>query len=406
MTTGALASRLLRSVRHRDYRLFLTAQAVSVLGTWMQNVAQAWLVYRLTGSSFMLGLVSFAGLLPILLVGLWGGVVADRVSRHRLTLVTHGAALVLALTLAVLTLTDRVAVWHVLVLAFLLGITHAFGLPARHSFIAQLVPKGDLPNAIALHSTVFNSARFLGPTLAGWVVLVADEGVVFALNALSYGVFLVLVSRIPAVHQPPPGAGSAWGRMREGLGHAWRDRGIRSVLFLIALAGFLGSPYVVLMPVFADEVFAGGPETLGLLVGAAGAGSLAGALMLAQRADAGNLDRILGGAGVAAGIGLLAFSALDSRWLAFMVLPVVGFSLTTLGAGGNTLIQLLVPDALRGRVVSLFSVTFLGLAPLGNLLSGSLAEVLGVQTTVALLGGLCLAGALAYLGLAPRAEPA
>ena len=400
--TLPFGQRLLRSLRHRDYRLYFTAQSVSLIGTWMQNVAQAWLVYRLTDSSLMLGLTSFLSLLPIMLGGLFGGVLADRASRYNVAINTHRIAMLQAFVLGGLTLAGWVQVWHVMALAVVLGATHAFGMPARHAFVAEIVPKEDLPNAIALHSTAFNAARFVGPMLAGLVVLVANEGLVFILNGLSYVFFLFVMRRIAprrTVVEATSRSFNAW--MLQGLRYAWSSVNIRAALIMVGLAGLVGAPHEVLMPVMAAKVFHGGAGTLGLLLGAAGAGSLLGALTLAHRTDMNGLDRTIGQAGLMAGVSMAAFSTSHHLSLSMAVLVVVGFSLTTLVASSNTLIQLLVPDELRGRIITLFSVIFMGASPIGNLLAGALTEVIPVTSTVLFYGGACAMTSALYLYLAP-----
>ena len=397
------SQRLLRSLHHREFRLYFIAQSVSVIGTWMQNVAQAWLVYRLTGSSLMLGLVSFLSLIPILLGGLFGGVLADRVSRYSIAVGTHRLAMVQAFILGGLALTGWIQVWHIMVLALVLGTTHALGMPARHAFVAEIVPREDLPNAIALHSTAFNAARFLGPALAGWIVLVSSEGLVFILNGISYLIFLLIMRRItPQQSTANTTSLSLHDWMQQGLRYAWNTVNIRAALVMVGLVGLVGTPHAVLMPVIADQVFQGGPGTLGLLLGAAGAGSLVGALALAYRANANGLDRVIGVAGIAAGIALAGFSASHILWLSMATLMLVGFCLTTLVASSNMLIQLLVPDELRGRVISLFSVTFLGASPIGNLIAGALTESIAVTSTVLGYSIICATASLLYLYLTPR----
>jgi len=396
--------RLLRSLHHHEFRLYFSAQAVSVIGTWMQNVAQAWLVYRLTGSSLMLGVASSAGLLPILLGGLYGGVLADRISRHRLSVLSHRVAMLQAFALGLLTLLDLVEVWHVIFFAVILGTTHAIGMPARHAFISEIVPKQDLTNAIALHSAAFNAARFIGPVLAGWIVYIANEGIVFVLNGFTYLFFLLVLRKITPRQPSNEASGKSvkyW--IKQGIIYAWQHTSIRAALFMVAMAGLVGTPHAVLMPVIADRVFHGGPGTLGMLLGAAGVGSLLGALVLAHRSSVQGLDTVIGITGLLAGIALMIFSGLTALWMAMLILTLVGFCLTTLVASSNTLIQLIVPDDLRGRVISLFSVAFIGASPIGNLLAGALAESIAITTTVLAYGAICALLSSIYLLVVPRA---
>lgn len=383
---------LTRSLRHRNFRLYFFGQILSLLGTWMQSVAQAWLVYRLTDSSFMLGLVSFLNLAPVLVLGLAAGAVADRYSRYRLFWTTQTLAMLQAFVLGALTLSGYVQVNHILVLAALLGIIHAFEIPARHALVAGLVDRAELPNAIGLNSSLFNLARFLGPALAGVLIALLGEGPLFILNGLSFLTVLLALAAMrprPAMHVRHTGGGGPWA----GLRFAWRQRPLRYALALVALVSLAGTPYLVLMPVFARDVFGGGAQQLGLLVGAAGFGALLGALRLAQREHHQGLERVIVVSGVLAGIGLLLFSQADSFVFALATLPVTGFAITSLVATTNTFLQLEAEDGLRGRLMSLFSMVFLGFAPLGNLLAGSVAQHIGAPRTVAACGVICLIGA-------------
>jgi MFS family permease len=395
-------ARTLRSLRHRNYRLYYLGQLVSMNGTWMQNVAQAWLVYSMTQSSLMLGLVAFFGLLPMLLFGLIGGVLADRISRRRLLIAAQVLAMAQALSLGLLTVAGLVQVWHIIVLAVLLGLVQAFETPARHSFVAEMVPREDLPNAVALNASVFNIARFVGPALAGWLVAVLGPGPVFLVNGASFLAVLVvlLMMRLPEPAVPRPG-GSTLAHLVEGLRFAWGHAPIRVGLMMVALVSMSGTPHVVLMPVLAQEVFGGGPQTLGMLLAAAGAGALAGALRLAHRTGATG-PGLIGGAGILAGLALLLLSAVTQFALALAVLAAMGFALTSVFASTNAFIQLAVPDRLRGRIMALFAVIFIGLMPVGSLIAGSTAHFIGAQPTIALFGGVCIAGAALFVWRAPR----
>lgn len=400
---------IFRSLRHPNYRRYYLGQLVSLNGTWMQNVAQAWLVYRLTESSFMLGLVAFCSLVPVLVLSLYGGVLADRADRWRLLVGAHALGMAQALVLAALTLSGVVAPWHIIVLALILGSVHALEMPARHSFIAEMVPREDLPNAIALNSSAFNVARFAGPALAGWLVALVGEGWVFALNALSFVAILwALASMQRVVRAPVHGHGSVWSRIREAVGFAGTDATVRAGLLMVALMSLVAASITVLMPVFAREVFGGGAEVLGVLLGAMGAGSLFGAIRLAQRASAEGLERVIGTAGVVASAALAVFSWITDVGLGLPLLIVIGFCQTTLVAAINTLIQLQVPDALRGRTMSLFSMIFIGLMPVGSLTAGTLGQYLDVTTTSRLFAALGIVGSaifLARVASAARREP-
>src|SRR5580704_10613144 len=281
---GGVASRTLRALRHRNFQLFIGGQMISVIGTWMQSVAQSWLVYRITGSPAMLGLVSFAGQIPIFLMSPVAGYAADRFNRHRMVIATQTASMVLALALAALTLTGRVKVWEIFVLSTLLGVTNAFDIPARQSFLVEMVGREDLMNAIALNSSMFNGARIIGPAIAGILVAKIGEGWCFFANGVSYvaviwGLLLMKVDPF----RPTPATMSALETIREGFQYVGRNVPIRAIIILIAIVSFAGMPYTVLMPIFADRVLNVGPQGLGLLMGATGVGALGGALLLASR---------------------------------------------------------------------------------------------------------------------------
>lgn len=377
----------LRALAHRPYRRYFIGQLISLHGTWMQSVAQSWLVYRLTGSSLMLGLVSFVSLAPVLFFGLWGGVLADRLPRRGLFIAAQVLALLQALTLAGLTWSGAVSVAWVLGLAALLGLVHALEMPVRHAYIAGLVPREDLACAVAINSGTFNLARFLGPAIAGLVIAHWGEAPAFAINALSFAAVILALSGLPAT----PADDRRRGGVLDGLRHVRGDPCLRRTLLRVVSASLIGVPYLVLMPVFAEQVFGGGPQTLGWLMGGAGLGALLAALRLATHRDAGaRLPHDMREAGILGGLGLQLFAL--TPWLpaALPLTAVIGFALTTLVASANTYLQLHAPDGLRGRVMAVFSVAFIGLAPVGNLLAGALAEVLGAGLTVALFGG-CLA---------------
>lgn len=394
-----------RSLRHRSFRLYFLGQVFSLHGTWMQNVAQAWLVYRLTGSSAMLGLVAFCSLIPVLLFALYGGVLADRYNRRRLLFTAHSLSMIQALLLAALTLTGAVQPWHIVVLALMLGFVHALEMPARHSLVAELVPRSDLSNAVALNSSAFNVARFLGPSLAGILVAAVGEGWVFVVNGLSFTAILaaLVAIRVPLHAAEGPRAGVR-SYIREALRFAGRQPHVRAGLLLISVMSTVAAATTVLMPVFAKEEFGGGSVELGWLLGAMGLGSLVGALRLAQRTDHTGIDRVIGVAGVAAGLALLLFAWFDRLFVGLAILTIVGFCHTTLVASTNTMIQLVVEDRLRGRVMSLFATVFIGLMPIGSLSAGGLAHFLGAPLTLAGFGVLSLLGSVLFLVRAPRYE--
>ncbi|GFK93616.1 Enterobactin exporter EntS [Fundidesulfovibrio magnetotacticus] len=398
---GAVWRTLSRSLRHRDYRLFFTGQLISLVGTWMQQVAQGWLVYRLTGSSLSLGLVGFAGQFPVFLFSLLGGVAADRFDRRALLVWTQAASMVQAGLMAWLAFSGRAEVWQVLCLAFFLGTVNAVDVPTRQSFMVELVGLEDLHNAIALNSSLFNTARIVGPSVAGFLLAAVGEGWCFTLNALSFLAVIACLLRMTSRRKPAPEAGgSVWERLREGLAFAWGEARVRLVLCLVTAASVTGVSYVVLMPVFARDVLGGGPGNLGLLMASAGAGSLAAALTLAARGRGRGVGRFayFGMTGLGASLALFANS--ESFALSAALLVPVGYCTIASMASCNTILQLLSPDRLRGRVMALYSMMFLGMAPFGALLAGSLAQLLGAPAAVTACGLTCLAvSAVAGRGL-------
>lgn len=386
---------MLRSLRHRNFRLFYAGQLVSLSGTWMQTLAQSWLMYRLTESATWLGFAGAASLLPSLFLGLYGGVLADRVPRLRLLVLAQMLAMLQAFVFAGLTLLGHVQPWHILVLAFLLGVVQAFELPARQSFLSELVPRADLPNAIALNASLFHLARFIGPAIAGVMVVAVGEGWVFFVNGLT---FIAVLLGLLAMRLPRMAGGAVGGlhALREGLAFAWGERTIRATVAFVASVSLVGSSAVVLMPVFAASVFRSGAHSLGLLMASMGIGALAAALTLARRKDAAGLERNIGIAGLAGGAALALFAATPSLAAALLVLPVVSFSVTTALASGNTLIQVAVPDRLRGRVMSMFTVAVQGALPLGQLVVGASADRIGAPLAVTLCGALLFCAAVFY----------
>ncbi len=385
---------MLRALRHRNFKLFFFGQLLSLPGTWIQMVAQSWLIYRLTDSAALLGLAGFASQFPVFLIAPLGGAVADRFSRHRLLVATQVASALLALGLAALTLSGQVAVWHVLTLASLLGVVNGFDLPARQAFTVQLVGRQDLPNAIALNSSAFNAARLIGPAIAGVLVAAAGEGWCFLLNGVSYATVLgaLLAMRLTATERSVH-SGSMLAHIVDGVRYVRGHLPIRSLL-LLGMISLAGMPYAVLMPVFADRILGGGPQGLGILMGCAGGGALVGALLLAARRSPRGLGGWVPWAAFGFGLGLVGFSFSRSFWLSGALLVPTGFAMMVQMASSNTLLQMMVPDALRGRVMSLYSMTFMGMAPIGSLLAGSLAEVIGAPATVAGGGALCMLAAV------------
>ncbi len=387
----------LRGLRRRNYRLFFGGQFISLIGTWMQAVAQSWLVYRLTNSAAMLGFVGFAGQIPVFLLASVGGSTADRYNRHRILLATQTTAMLLAFILAALTLTGRVQVWHIFILASSLGLVNAFDVPTRQAFAVDMVGRNDLINAIALNSSMINGARMVGPAIAGLLVASVGEGWCFLLNAISYLAVIagLLMMTVDAqVRVPLPG--SALASILEGFRYVRHNRPIRTLLLLLGLVSLMGMPYAVLMPIFADQILHGGPKGLGLLMGASGFGALIGAVTLATKKGIRGLGRWIAFSAAGFGLGLILFSQSRSFPFSMALLAPVGFSMMIEMAASNTLIQSLVRDEFRGRVMALYAMMFMGMAPFGSLLAGALAHRIGAPSTVMLGGAVCMAGAAVF----------
>jgi len=395
--SAAALSRLattLRALRHRNFQLFFSGQLISLIGTWMQTVAQAWLVYRMTKSALLLGSVGFASQIPVFLVAPFGGITADRVNRQRLVIATQTASMILAGILAALTLSGHVHVWHIFVLAGLLGVVNAFDIPGRQSFLVDMVGKEDLMNAIALNSSMFNGARVIGPAIAGVLVAKIGEGWCFAANSISY-IAVIVGLLLMRVHSAPRASKhSPIEDIVEGFRWANQTRIIRALLLLLGLVSLVGMPYTVLMPIFADQILHGGALGLGVLMGATGVGALFGALTLAAKTGVKGLGRWVAFACGSFGISLFLFSFSRSFWLSVALLLPAGYSMMLQMACSNTLVQTIVPDQLRGRVMSLYSMMFMGMAPFGAFFGGALAHHIGAPVTVAAGGVACVIGAI------------
>jgi MFS family permease len=383
-----------RALKHRNFQLFFGGQIISLIGTWMQTVAQAWLIYRLTDSGALLGVLGFVGQIPIFLLSPLAGLAADRWPRQRVVIATQSVSMVLAFMLAALTMTGRIRVWEIIGLATLLGIVNAFDVPARQSFMIEMVGREDLINAIALNSSMFNLARVAGPAIAAGLVAVVGEGWCFLLNGLSYlaviaGLFLMRIEKRMAAHD----GAAPLEKLREGLRFARHTKPIRALLVLVAIVSFMALPYTVLMPIFAVQILHGGVNAYGWLMGAVGFGAMFGALALAMRHELRGLGRVVAYAATGLGASLVLFSASHWFWVSFIILIVSGFTMMMQFTATNTLIQSMVPDQLRGRVMSLYSMMFLGMSPFGSLLAGALADRIGAPVTMA-IGGLasCLGG--------------
>ncbi|PYS51686.1 MAG: MFS transporter [Acidobacteria bacterium] len=388
---------MLRALSHRNYKLFFSGQSISLIGTWMTRIATSWLVYRLTGSALLLGVVGFSGQIPSFLLAPFAGVLVDRWSRHRLLVATQVLSLLQSLALAVLTLTGIIKIWHVIVLSIFQGLINAFDMPARQAFVVEMVERReDLANAIALNSSMVNAARLLGPSIGGVIIAAVGEGWCFMIDAISYVAViasLLLMKITPRVTERIREA-KMLRQLNEGWKYASRFAPIRNILLLLALVSLVGMPYTVLMPVFANDILKGGPSTLGLLMAASGVGALAGALLLAARRSVLGLGKFIPLTAAAFGAGLIAFSFSRVLWLSLVLMIVTGLGFMVQMAASNTVLQTIVEEDKRGRVMSFYTMAFMGTAPFGSLLAGSVAERIGAPYTL-LFGGLgCILGAV------------
>lgn len=387
-----------RALRHRNFRLFFGGQSISLIGTWMTRIATAWLVYRLTKSALLLGTVSFVGQIPTFLIAPFAGVLVDRTNRRTVLIWTQTLAMLQSLSLAVLTLTHRVTIHEILVLSAFQGVINAFDMPGRQAFMVQMVgDRKDLSNAIAINSSMVNLARLIGPSLAGLVIAATNEGWCFFIDGVSYIAVIVslLLMRV-SVTAVERASVSMVEQLREGWAYVSTSIPVRSILLLFALVSLMGMPYVVLMPVFAVQVLNGGAHTLGFLMGAAGVGALASALSLVLRKSVRGLLKMLPIAAASFGAGLFLFGLSHVLWLSLVLMVVVGFGMMQGLTASNTIIQTLVPEAMRGRAMSYYTAAFVGMAPFGSLLAGALAHWIGAPHTVMITGGCCIGGAALF----------
>ena len=394
----------LRALKHRNFRLFTWGQSISLLGSWMQQVAMGWLVYRLTNSAFLLGLVAFAAQGPTFFLAPVAGVLADRSNRHRIVVVTQLLMMVQAVVLTVLVFTGAIQFWHVLVLSAFFGCASAFDIPARQSFLLEMVEsREDLANAIALNSSMFNAARLVGPAIAGFIIAQFGEDVTFLLNALSYAAVigaLMAMTVAPRVIAAP--TSNILTNLKEGFSYSFGFEPIRDVLILVATAALFGVPFSVLMPVFAVNTLNGDARTLGLLMSATGLGALGGALYLAARESVRGLSRVITAATSLFGAALVGVAFSRSVPLSLLLLTLAGFGMMVQMAASNTFLQTVAEDDKRGRVISLYTMAYIGVAPLGSILAGALAERLSAPATIGVGGGVCILAALLFMRRIPR----
>ncbi|HTZ90742.1 MAG TPA: MFS transporter [Alloacidobacterium sp.] len=385
-----------RALRHRNFRLFFGGQSISLIGTWMTRIATAWLVYRLTKSSLLLGTVSFAGQIPTFLLAPFAGVLVDRMDRRRVLIWTQTLAMLQSLALAALTLTKVINIHEVLALSVFQGLINAFDMPGRQAFMVQMVEdRGDLSNAIAINSSMVNLARLIGPSLAGLVIAATNEGWCFLIDGISYiAVILSLLMMHVQAGTVKRAAASMVDQLKEGWAYVSSFVPIRTILLLFALVSLMGMPFVVLMPVFAAQVLHGGPHTLGFLMGALGVGALISALSLVLRKSVRGLLKMIPISAAVFGIGLVSFGLSHVQWLSMLLMLVTGFGMMQGMTASNTIIQTLVPEDRRGRVMSYYTVAFVGMAPFGSLLAGALGHTIGSPRTVMVSGVACILGAM------------
>jgi MFS family permease len=399
---GQLA--LLRALGSRNYRLFFSGQSVSLIGTWMTRIATSWLVYRLSHSAFLLGVASFAGQIPLFFLAPLAGVWVDRWNRHKTLIATQTLSMLQSFALALLALTHWITVADIILLSLFQGVVNAVDMPARQAFVVQMVDRReDLPNAIALNSSIVNAARLIGPALAGVVIAAIGEGYCFLIDGISYGAVILslLLMRLPQT--APRGAPK---RVIEELADGWdyvvHSVPIRSILLLLAAVSLLGMPYTVLMPIFATGVLHGGPDTLGDLMAATGVGALVGAVALASRRTVVGLGRVIPVSAGLFGAALVGFGLSKIFWLSMGLLLVAGFGMMRHLAASNTILQTILEEEKRGRVMSFYAMAFQGMAPFGSLLAGVIAAQIGAPETVMLSGALCMAGAAIFARALPR----
>ena len=400
--TDAAPRGIVRALRHRNYRLFFPGQSISLVGTWITRVATSWLVYRLTGSALLLGVVGFCGQIPTLLLAPFAGVLVDRWDRHRILVITQVLSALQSLALAIPTFMGVITVADILVLQVVQGVINAFDTPARQAFVVQMIEeREDLPNAIALNSSMVNASRIIGPSVGGVIIAAAGEGWCFMIDAISYGavvasLLMMRVSRLETARRDT----RILEELRQGFRYVGGFAPVRSALLLLALVSTMGMPYTVLMPAIASRVLHGGPHTLGFLMTASGLGALAGALYLASRHTVLGLGRVMVAATIAFGAGLVGFSLSRTLWLSLVLLPIVGAGMMIEMASTNTILQTIVEEHLRGRVMAFYTMAFLGTAPIGSLIAGVAADRLGAPTTILLGGVTCvLAGVWFALAL-------
>ncbi|MCL5071092.1 MAG: MFS transporter [Actinobacteria bacterium] len=389
---------ILRSLRYRNYRLFFSGQLVSLVGTWMQQIAMSWLVYHLTGSAFMLGLITFFSQIPCFLVSPFAGVFTDRWNKHKALVITQILSMIQAFIIAILTLTGVVQVWHIILLSLVLGFINAFDMPIRQAFVIEMIEdRKDLGNAIALNSSMVNGARLFGPAVAGLLVAAVGEGMCFLINAISFIAVIIalLFMRIKKVNIKVESK-NIFSDLKEGFKYSFGFAPIRDVLILLAVISLVGMPYTVLMPVFAKDILKSGSDVLGFLMAATGVGALIGGIVLANKKSATGFGKIMALSTAIFGVTLVVFSLSKILWFSMVILLFVGFGMIMLIASANTFLQTITDDEMRGRVMSYFTMAFIGISPFGSLISGGVADAIGAPYTVLISGVIVIVCAIVF----------
>lgn len=394
----------LRALKSRNYRLFFLGQSISLIGTWMQHVAMSWLIYRLTGSALSLGMIGFLGQAPIFLLAPLAGIWADRWDRRKIVLLMQILSMIEAFVLATLVFTETIAIWHVYVLTVFLGCINAFDMPVRQAFTADLVDRReDLSNAIALNSVIFNGARLAGPSIAGLLIAAWGEGVCFILNGGSYIASIIALTMLKVTkRQVPKSETSIVSILREGFNYAYGFAPIKWILLLLSLTSVAGMSLTILMPVFAAETLHGGSDILGFLMGASGVGAIAGAIYLAIRSSAQGLEKVLPVAASIIAMGLILLSFAQVLWLALLAMMIIGFGMIVQSGSSNTLLQHVVDEDKRGRIMGFYVIAFIGMGTIGNLWAGYIAHIIGTPHTFQIGGAACIIGGVFFATKIPE----
>lgn len=394
---------IFRALKHRNYRLFFAGQSISLIGTWMQQLAMGWLVYRLTNSALLLGIIGFLGQLPTFIITPFAGVIADRYSRHRILIITQTLSMIQAMILSMLVFSQHIMIWQLAALSIFMGLINSLDIPVRQAFTVEMIEnKEDLGNAIALNSSMVNMARLIGPSIAGVIVAVFGEGLCFLFNGISYIAVIISLLAMKLDHKEERSIHShVLQELKEGFRYAFNFTPIKYILFLVGLVSLTGVPYQVLMPVFARDIYHGGPKTLGFLMATAGIGALCGAIYLASRKSVIGLSKMIVWAALIFGLSLVIFSQSKILWFSLLFILISGFAMMVHMAASNTILQTIVEEDKRGRVMSFYTMAFMGMSPFGSLIAGGLANRIGAPASLFFMGSCCVVGAGIFLSKLP-----